>query len=185
MTRVDALDSSRPQSDSCGCTDRAEEEPTTMNSTDTNTATSQAAAVAAPGPHVAPAKTTPTRKATARKAAPKAAAPDATSKAKKAGKSAKAKPAAKPNKKAAAPPASKKSTVIAMMKAKGGATLDAIIAETGWAKHTIRGLRIDGREDLQHHVGEDGRGTALLDREVGFEQQHRRRPLGWRQGSGS
>ena len=35
---------------------------------------------------------------------------------------------------------SKKAVVIDMLKAKGGATLDAIIAETGWAKHTIRGF---------------------------------------------
>jgi hypothetical protein len=42
--------------------------------------------------------------------------------------------------KAAAPGTSKKQVVIDMMKAKNGATLDAIIAETGWAKHTIRGF---------------------------------------------
>jgi TusA-related sulfurtransferase len=41
---------------------------------------------------------------------------------------------------AAAPRTSKKAVVIDTMKAKGGATLDAIIAETGWAKHTIPGF---------------------------------------------
>ena len=35
---------------------------------------------------------------------------------------------------------SKKATVIEMMKRKGGATLNEIAEETGWARHTIRGF---------------------------------------------
>jgi Protein of unknown function (DUF3489) len=55
-------------------------------------------------------------------------------KAKKAGKPAKVAKAASPREGTA------KAKVIAMMQRKGGATLDSIVKETGWQKHTVRGF---------------------------------------------
>jgi hypothetical protein len=82
-----------------------------------------------------------------------AAAPAKAPKAKAAKKTAKSAPkATKPAKAAKVPKAaksatpaaprenSKKATVIEMMKRKGGATLNEIAEETGWARHTIRGF---------------------------------------------
>ena len=82
-----------------------------------------------------------------------ASAPAKTPKAKAAKKTAKSAPkATKPAKAAKVPKAaksatpaaprenSKKATVIEMMKRKGGATLNEIAEETGWARHTIRGF---------------------------------------------
>jgi len=77
-------------------------------------------------------------------AAPAKAAQGARKAAKVAPAKAKASKAAKPAKKAATATApresSKKEIVISMMSRKAGATLDEIIAETGWARHTVRGF---------------------------------------------
>jgi hypothetical protein len=81
-------------------------------------------------------------------AAAPAKAPKAAKGARKAAKAAPAKAkaskttkSAKKTTKAAVPREfSKKKIVIDMMGRKGGATLDEIVAETGWARHTVRGF---------------------------------------------
>jgi hypothetical protein len=97
-------------------------------------------AAAAP-PEAATATAAATAPAKAAKA-PKA--PKVAKGAKKAAKAAPAKAKASKTTKVAKPTTpsekSKKAIVIDMMKRKGGATLNEIAEETGWARHTIRGF---------------------------------------------
>jgi len=92
-----------------------------------------------------PAETTEGAAATATAKAPKAKAAKSAPKAKatkpaKPAKAANAPKAGKSAKPAAPRENSKKAIVIEMMKRKGGATLNEIAEETGWARHTIRGF---------------------------------------------
>ena len=105
-----------------------------MTNADTTSAGSSAA-VAEPGAHVAPEKTSSKKGATKKKRAPKApntAKAAAPKKEARAGKKAAAKPAAER--------ANKKAEVIALMKRAKGVTLAEIMEATGWQKHTVRGF---------------------------------------------
>jgi Protein of unknown function (DUF3489) len=84
-------------------------------------------------------KETPKPKKTAKKAKAKKVAAKVVAKVAKASTKAIAKASTK--KAADGPrPESKKAEVIAMIQAKGGATLEAIMKRTGWQKHTVRGF---------------------------------------------
>ena len=80
--------------------------------------------------------------------------------AKKAKVSKKAKPAKKADRKPAAERSNKKAEVIALMKRAKGATLDEIVAATGWQKHTVRGfvsiLGSKGGENVESSKSEKG-----------------------------
>jgi hypothetical protein len=116
---------------------------TVMKSHDTKL-TAQVAAVGEQGATVAPVKVTSKKDARPKKGAPKTRenAKRGKSKApapkKAGGESAKApRPAKEPR---IPREGSKMATVIAMISKKGGATLDAIMKETGWQAHTCRGF---------------------------------------------
>lgn len=121
---------------------------TIMTSHET-TMTTQAAAVAEPCATVAPERASSEKTSSQKKAAPKGqnSAKGGKAKATFAKKARPAKRAAtsattpKPAGEPKAPrEGSKMAQVIAMISKKGGATLEAIQKETGWAKHTIRGF---------------------------------------------
>jgi len=83
------------------------------------------------------------------------------SKATKKTKASKAKRAAtKRSAKPAAERSNKKAEVIALMKRAKGATLDEIVAATGWQKHTVRGfvsiLGSKGGEKIESSKNADG-----------------------------
>jgi hypothetical protein len=102
-------------------------------------ATTTNATAATQGANSTATKATSTRKASQKKAAPKAKGVQKT--AKPATKKA-SKPATKKGKTEASIPRefSKRSVIIEMLHAKGGASLDEIVAKTSWQKHTVRGL---------------------------------------------
>jgi hypothetical protein len=107
-----------------------------MNKESTTTTT---AAVAAQGPQVAPERGTSTNAASKGKGAPKARTGAKKTLTKKASaKSTSETPAKKVS--AAGRAASKKAQVLDMLRAKGGATLDQLMAATGWQRHTCRGV---------------------------------------------
>jgi hypothetical protein len=105
----------------------------TNNMTNAET-TNKAATVAEQGAHVAPAKASSKKGASQKKGAPKAKQSTKAAPKKKAPKPARVK------KGATEPRSNKKAEVIAMMKRAGGATLEAIMHETGWQRHTVRGF---------------------------------------------
>ena len=110
-----------------------------MNNTDSTKTTTTAAAVAAQGAPVAPKKAKATKSASRKKVAPKADKGAKTAAKKKpAAKSTPNAPAAKVSAKSRA--ASKKMQVLDMLRAKDGATLDQLMAATGWQRHTCRGF---------------------------------------------
>ena len=106
-----------------------------MTDTQATTTTTESAAVAEQGAHVAPEKPSSKKGAAQKKGAPKSQKPAKGGKPKKdarAGKKAAAKPAAEGSNKTA--------EVIALMKRAKGVTLAEIIEATGWQKHTVRGF---------------------------------------------
>jgi Protein of unknown function (DUF3489) len=109
-----------------------------MTTTDAST-TAQAAVAAAPGATVAAEKAS-SKKGTSPKQGATKGQKDAKPKAAAAAKTKKA-----PAKKASDQPilpreGSKLAQVIALISKKGGATLESLAKETGWANHTIRGF---------------------------------------------
>ena len=112
--------------------------------TNANT-TTQTAAVAEPGAHVAPEKATSKRKASKKQSAPKAKKTASKPAAKKDAKNPASKKATKPaTKKATASSpreGSKKQIVLDLLHRRGGATMAEIAKATGWQNHSIRGDR--------------------------------------------
>jgi Protein of unknown function (DUF3489) len=120
--------------------------------TDTEAAsTTQSAAVAEQGAHVAPEKAFSKKDATQKKNAAKgrksakkdqakAAAKKAAPKAKKAKKQPAAKKTATPAPAGEAREGSKKDLVLGLLRRKDGATMAEIAEATGWQNHTIRGF---------------------------------------------
>jgi hypothetical protein len=104
--------------------------------TSTTTAAAEVPASEAPKTPKAPKAT---KKAAAEKEAPKAKKV-AAKVAKVAKASTKAIAKASTKKSDGPRPESKKAEVIAMIQAKGGATLEAIMKRTDWQKHTVRGF---------------------------------------------
>jgi hypothetical protein len=83
---------------------------------------------------------------------------------------------------AAVPPEfSKKKTVIDMMGRKGGATLDEIVAETGWARRTVRGF-ISGTVSkkpgytVESTKSADGQRTYKIAKEAGAGTKSAKKP---------
>jgi hypothetical protein len=120
-----------------------------MTDTVATTTTSEAAAVAEQGAHVAPEKA-PSKKSTSQKKGapkgqktkggkPKATATATPKKTTAAKKPPKAKKAAK-TQETGPREGSKKAQVVAMLQRKNGATLAEIMEKMGWLKHTVRGM---------------------------------------------
>lgn len=110
-----------------------------MTNTTEITATTTNATAATQGTNNTPSKATSTRMASQKKAAHKAKGARKT--AKPATKKA-SNPATKKAKTEASIPRefSKRAVIIEMLHAKGGASLDEIVAKTSWQRHTVRGL---------------------------------------------
>ncbi len=116
-----------------------------MKTQDQASTSTEAAAVAAQGAPLAPKKAASTKAASLRKSAPKAkkSATNTTTK-KTVAKATRTMATDKVSAKSRA--ASKKMQVLDMLRAKGGATLDQLMAATGWQRHTCRGfLSIAGK----------------------------------------
>ncbi len=104
---------------------RAEIEPVALTPPDASEAAEAVADVGAQQPQGAPADETATEKTSPPTKAPKA---------KKAGKPAKSEESAGPR------AGSKTARVVAMLQRKNGATLEEIMNQMGWQKHTVRGF---------------------------------------------
>jgi hypothetical protein len=104
---------------------QAEIEPVALTASGADEATEPAASAGAPDPQGSPEESPATEKATPTKKAPKA---------KKAPKPAKLEAAAGPRE------GSKTARVVAMLKREGGATLEEIMQQMSWQKHTVRGF---------------------------------------------
>lgn len=109
-----------------------------MTSIESTTATEPAPAAPQAAP-VTPKQATSTRKATRKKKATGAQKRAKAAKSAGGKKAGAGKPAAKAP--ATAPRAdTKKATVLALLRRKDGATLDEIMQQTGWARHSVRGF---------------------------------------------
>jgi hypothetical protein len=113
--------------------------------TDSTPITTTGASVAAQAALVAPKKAASTKTASPTKAAPKAkTGSKKIANKKSAAKNTQKAPATQVS--AAGRAASKKAQVFDMLRAKDGATLDQLMAATGWQRHTCRGfLSVAGR----------------------------------------
>ncbi len=102
------------------------------------TTTTEAAAAADQGAQVAPKPATRTRKASPAKGAPKGKKTAKKATPKKAATKKTTKPATKAS--AAGRANSKKATILDMLRRKDGATVDELMAATGWQRHSCRGF---------------------------------------------
>jgi hypothetical protein len=128
---------------------------TTENAATTDTA----AAVAAQGAHVAPAKGSSKKGASPKKGAPKSQKSAKGGKPKAAAaKPKRVAPAKKAAKKAATPKAegvregTKTAQVVAMLQRKNGATLEEIADKMGWQRHTVRGFMAGAMKKAGYNV---------------------------------
>ena len=133
-----------------------------MITADTETTTTDDAAVAAHGANVAPEKASSKKSTSPKKGAPKgqkaaksskpkAAATAKPKKTTPAKKAAKAPKAAKP-KAEGAREGSKTAQVVTMLQRKNGATLSEIMETMGWQKHTVRGFMAGAMKKAGHTV---------------------------------